>query len=175
MTYITWGNLNKVFTNPGEPPIIYFMPLILAFILLLTGCATSAPQREGALPPPQDRISPETRKQIRQAIVSHHKYMAYCYRQALTSQGGAHLKGKTVVHFVVGPDGKARNPKVVPEESSLQSPRLTECLFEGITSWDFPVHPKGEDMDIIFPFAFSERPPAGMQKKLDQFENLRSQ
>ncbi len=147
------------------------MPWILFLFLLLTQCAT---------PPPEKPVEPAVEKpsvdrnKIKAAIGSHVKYLSYCYRKALTSEGGAQLKGKVVVNFVVGPDGKATQPKVLEDQSTLKNETLNQCLFAGLTSWDFPVHPEGEKLDILYPFVFSDKPPAGMQKKMDQFENLRN-
>ena len=89
-------------------------------------------------------------------------------------KGNAQLKGTVMVHFTVGPDGRAKDPKMVEEKSSLKNKDLNDCLFAGITSWDFPVHPEGIDLDIKYPFQFRDTPPAGMQKTLDKFENLRN-
>ncbi len=152
---------------------IYYLPMrwILPILFLLAQCTT--PVKE-APPAPEPAPPSVDRNKIRAAIGAHRKYLSYCYRKALTSENGAKLKGKVLVNFVVGPDGKATNPKMIPEKSTLKNKTLNKCLFAGITSWDFPVHPKGENLDISFPFQFSDLPPAGMQKKLDKFQNLRN-
>lgn len=79
-----------------------------------------------------------------------------------------------MVQFQVGPDGRAVQPQVIEEKTTLHNENLNQCLFAGITSWDFPVSPDGGKMDIRFPFVFSDAPPAGMQNKMDKFEKLRT-
>lgn len=144
----------------------------LVLLLLLVQCTT--PEKTDSTPPPEKVESKVDRTEIRKTIASHKKYMSHCYGKALVSKNGAKLAGTVFVHFKIGPDGKALNPKMIPEKSTLQNESLNQCLFAGITSWDFPVHPDGLDLDIRYPFQFSELPPTGMQKTMDNFENLRN-
>ncbi len=145
------------------------MPLLLLAFLILTHCSHT----EKVESPKTETLEPVERKKIIKTIQSHRRYLSNCYGQALMGQGSAKLKGTVMVEFSIGPDGKAFSPKVVEEKSTLQNSTLNQCLFAGITSWDFPVHPKGMDLAIRYPFKFRDKPPAGMQKKMDQFEKMR--
>ena len=141
------------------------------FILGLINC-TSGQKVEPEKPEPP-AASKVDRKAIIKTITSHKKYMSHCYGQTLTKKGNATLKGVVYISFEVGPDGAAKNPKMIEEKSTLKSEELNNCLFAGITSWDFPVHSEGEPLEIQYPFRFKDTPPANMQKKLNQFEKLR--
>lgn len=146
----------------------------LALLILLIGCSSS-PEVEKTQETASKKETPKIdRTAISQTIQKHRKYMSHCYGKTMTKKGYARIKGLTYVEFSIGPDGRAKNPKMVPEKSTLKNPALNECLFEGITSWDFPVDPSGQEITVIYPFRFNAQPPRNMQKKLDMFENLRS-
>ncbi len=146
----------------------------LALLILLIGC-TSTPEPQQTEGKQAHAEAPKVdRKAISKTIQKHRKYMSHCYGKTITKKGNARIKGLTYVEFSIGPDGRAKNPKMVPEKSSLKNPALNACLFEGITSWDFPVDPTGKEITVIYPFRFNAKPPRNMQKKLDMFENLRS-
>ncbi len=146
--------------------------LLIVLLLGLVQCATQSefPSKEKKVP---EKVSID-RSKIKKTIASHRGYMSQCYGKALLGKGSANLSGTLFVSFTIGPDGKATAPRVIPEKSSIQNDVLAQCLFAGITSWDFPVHPEGLDMDIRYPFVFSDRPPTGMQKTMDKFEKLRT-
>ncbi len=145
----------------------------LLFIVLFIGCTTSHNKTETP-PAVEETAKPQVdRKEISKAIQSHRKYMSYCYGKTISQKGNAKIKGLTYVEFQIGPDGRGKNPKMLPEKSTLQNPNLNECLFAGITSWDFPVAPDGQEVTVIYPFRFNDQPPTNMQKKLDQFQNIR--
>ena len=141
------------------------------FFSALTHCS-SAQKVEDQKPEPSP-VSKVDRKAIIKTITSHKKYLSHCYGKTLTKKGNAALKGVVYISFEVGPDGAAKNPKMIDEKSSLKNEDLNKCLFAGITSWDFPVHPEGEPLEIRYPFRFRDTPPANMQNKLNQFEKLR--
>lgn len=142
------------------------MKLLILIPLILVGCMTPEKPNTPA-PTPIDQTA------ISKTIASHKKYLSHCYGKAIMEKGGAHLTGTVLINFKVGPDGRAQQPRMIPEQSNLQNKNLNHCLFAGITSWDFPVHPEGKELDISYPFHFKNPPPAGMQKTLDRFEKLR--
>ncbi len=145
------------------------MRWILPLSFLLLAHCTSAPQ-----PSAEPEVSKMDRSKIQKTIASHRKYLSHCYGKAIMKKEAAKLEGTVFVQFKVGPDGKAFQPQFIPERSTLKDDQLNNCLFAGLTSWDFPVHPEGLELDIRYPFQFKATAPAGMQKKLDQFKNLRS-
>lgn len=148
------------------------MRKFIVLFLLFAQCATPQKQETAEKPAPADPGI--DRNEIRKSLATHKKYLSDCYSKSLVTKKGAKLKGTVMIKFLVGPDGRATKPEVIDEKTTLKNQVLNQCLFAGITSWDFPVHPEGKEMDIRFPFHFSDRPPAGMQKKLDKFENLRN-
>lgn len=145
------------------------MRWLLFALLLLTQCHTT--------PPPQKTSDGKNEKALRlkvaNTIHSHRRYLSQCYGSTLMQRGKAETKGNVFVSFKIGPDGHAFSPVVVPEKSSLQNEKLNQCLFAGLASWDFPVDPARENMEVNFSFQFHDTPPAGMQNKLDKFQNLR--
>lgn len=148
--------------------------LIIILFLGLTQCVMHSKYNDKNEKPPQSsQEAAVDRAEIKKTISSHKGYMSRCYGQALMGKGSAKLTGTLFVGFTIGPDGKATAPHVIPEKTTIKSETLEKCLFAGITSWDFPAHPEGIDMDIRYPFVFSDRPPAGMQKTMDKFQSLR--
>lgn len=145
-----------------------WLPLLF---ILLTQCTT--PKKTTPLPPPTPQATIEPAK-IKATIHAHRRYLSDCYGQALIKHPQKNATGTVFVEFKIGPDGKAFQPQVIASQSTLHLENLNQCLFAGIQSWDFPVHPNGEELTIKYPFQFNARPAAGMQKKLDQFERLRN-
>jgi len=141
----------------------------LLFFLATTQCTT--PEKTSAKK--ESTAVKVDRTEIKKTIHSHRKYLSHCYGKILTRKGKEKLKGRVFVNFKIGPDGKAFEPKMVKERSTIQDPQLNKCLFAGLTSWDFPVHAEGEIIEVKYPFRFHGGPPADMQKKMDKFEKLR--
>lgn len=152
------------------------MRKLIILFLLLSQCTTAEKKTSttSSAQPAQSRQKFDQTK-IRQAVASHKKYLSNCYGQALMEKKSAKLAGAVLIRFTIGPDGRATSPAVVPEKSSIDNKTLNQCLFAGITSWDFPVHPDGLDLDTQYLFQFSDKPPARMQKTLDKFEKFRRQ
>ena len=145
------------------------MPLFLLIsVYLLVGCAS--PQKEVEETPVESKID---RQAIRQTIQSHKRYISHCYGQVLTEKGQEHIKGTLMVGFNIGQDGKAQSTQIRRERSTIKSPKLEKCIISGLTTWDFPVHPKGTDVSVNYPFVFRAQTPPNMQKKLDQFQKLK--
>ncbi|MEM7646906.1 MAG: AgmX/PglI C-terminal domain-containing protein [Pseudomonadota bacterium] len=140
----------------------------LPFLFLLTFC-TSTPEEMD-----QEATEQVDRKGIRKTMLAHRKYIGNCYGKTLVIPGNEDLKGTMTVQFNIGPDGRAREAKVVPERSSLQNPDLSRCLIKGLSSWDFPSHPQGIEVSVFYPFIFRANPPPNMQKKLDLYEKLKT-
>jgi TonB family protein len=143
---------------------------LIILSLLITQCTLAVKEDP---PAPDFENTKQERLKISQTMASHQKYIRHCYGQALEKQQGGSLQGKLMVFFDVGPDGRASDVRVVPERSAINNPTLNRCLISGIQSWDFPVHPQGERMEVYYPFFFTDRPPAGMQKRMDRFQKLK--
>lgn len=63
------------------------------------------------------------------------------------------LRGRVLLRFAIGPDGKARDLEVVDDQ--LGDPRVAACIVEQIPSWQFPRPRDGRTLVISYPFAFS--------------------
>lgn len=142
---------------------------LVVFILLLalTHCATTEKKEE---PPAQPTVD---REGIRQTINSHARYIRECYGKSLVEKGNEQIKGKMVVYFAIDPNGKAHSPKVINEKSTLTNALLSQCLMDGLVSWEFPAPTNGTEVTVHYPFVFSDKPPANMQQRMDKFEKMK--
>jgi hypothetical protein len=143
--------------------------LLLFSLLAFLACST---------PPQTDMSDPEVLEQvdregINKTMYRHRKHVSNCYGQALLEKGQENLKGKIMMQFRIGLDGKAKDIEALKEESTIDNNSLNDCIISGLKSWDFPVHPQGKVITIKYPLVFSDAPPASMQQKLDQFEKVK--
>jgi len=148
------------------------MKLPLLFILSLTylvSCGTSPENRTDN----PEVLKEVDRKGISQTMFRHRKHMSHCYGEALTKKGQEKLKGKIMVQFNIGQDGRAREIQALNKESTIQDKDLNNCIVKGLESWEFPVHPKGEVITVKYPIVFSDAPPSSLQNTLDKFEKLK--
>ena len=142
--------------------------LLSALLLVLASCSST--EKTTTKEPVVEKID---RKAIRQTMLTHRRYIGDCYGRALMAKGNEHLKGTIMIGFDIGPDGKAHSAKVLKERSNIDNAQLSKCIIAGLETWDFPVHPKGIDVSVNYPFVFREAPPKNMQNKLDQFQKIK--
>ncbi len=88
---------------------------------------------------------------IRKVIRANMGQIRYCYEQQL--QQNPNLAGKVAVRFMIGPDGRVQSAKVA-ESSTLNEPRLGECLTVRVRSWQFPSPKGGGNVVVTYPFVF---------------------
>jgi TonB family protein len=68
-------------------------------------------------------------------VQSHTRALQDCYKQELRYDSG--INGKIVVRFTIDVDGNVKNASVIT--SSLNSPRMEECILNRIKRWrNFP-------------------------------------
>jgi len=137
------------------------------FLFVLSACVSTQQEADAVATKKVDRGG------IRKSITAHNRYIRDCYGKTLLTRGNEQLKGKVMMNFEIGPDGRAHNPQVDPNKSTIHDKNLNQCLIKGLKSWDFPVHPDGKNITVNYPIRFNARPPKNMQKKMDHFENLR--
>ncbi|MFT3914839.1 MAG: adventurous gliding motility protein GltG [Anaeromyxobacteraceae bacterium] len=83
---------------------------------------------------------------IRKVIQEHADQIRYCYTQQL--QVNPRLQGKVSVTWVINADGSASGAKIDASATSLEDPKVHECMMAKIQSWAFP-KPKGGGFAII--------------------------
>lgn len=146
------------------------LPLLLILSLLcFVACGTSPENRTDE----PEVLKEVDRKGISQTMFRHRKHVSNCYGQALTKKGQEKLKGKIMMQFNIGQDGRARAVQALDKESTIQNSDLKDCIVKGLESWEFPIHPRGEVITVKYPLVFSDAPPSSMQNTLDRFEKLK--
>jgi Ca-activated chloride channel family protein len=90
---------------------------------------------------------------VRRIVRAHAGQIRSCFETALSSSPG--LRGKVVMNWVVGSDGRVRQVQV--GQSQLQSDAVERCLATTIRSWSFP-KPRGGGLVVVeYPFTFVPR------------------
>ena len=80
---------------------------------------------------------------VSEVINSHNSSIQYCYQRELKQNPD--MKGKLVIRFTVTPDGKVKDVKML--SSTLNNPRIEQCVFSRISRWDDfgPIDPSKGD------------------------------
>jgi hypothetical protein len=85
---------------------------------------------------------------------AHRAQMERCYEQAAKlSQTDDPLRGAIDVRFKVDQGGKARDVRAVSNNTGSQ--QLAQCVTALVSSWDFPLAPGSQPIDLMWPFRFS--------------------
>jgi len=69
---------------------------------------------------------------VSEVVNRHNSSIQYCYQRELKQYPD--LKGKLVVRFTIGTDGKIKDVKVI--SSTLNSPSIERCVISRIKRWD---------------------------------------
>jgi hypothetical protein len=83
---------------------------------------------------------------IRKVIQEHAAQIRFCYEQQLAIN--PRLQGKVAIKWVINADGTASSPQIDPSATTLDDPKVHECMMSRITSWQFP-KPKGGGIAVI--------------------------
>lgn len=131
--------------------------LLFGIGLVITNCASkpaestspSTPEAEANALPKIDRH--KTLGEIR----SHVPEIMSCYEGALAKD--PRLEGRVVVRFEINDQGKISKFENLRERSTLNEPKVIDCLSEAMKTWTFPKPPPGITAEITFPFTFSHK------------------
>lgn len=88
---------------------------------------------------------------IRRVIRANIGQIRYCYESELQSK--PNLAGKVAVRFIINPSGDVSQAQVA-EGSTLNEPRLSECIRIRVRSWKFPSPKGGGNVVVTYPFLF---------------------
>jgi outer membrane biosynthesis protein TonB len=92
-----------------------------------------------------------TATQIKRVISQNQAQVTACYERELKKNPG--LRGKVVVGFVIGGDGRVRPPRIV--RNTTRNRAMLPCIKRAVRTWRFP---KAEGpADVEYPFAFKPR------------------
>ena len=93
-------------------------------------------------------------EQVRHSVETHIQDIKTCFDQVLRKKPG--LKGKVVLEWQISIGGRVENAKV--KSSTIEIKSLQECLLTKLQSWQFPLPPAGEPINVSYPFVLA--PPA---------------
>ena len=89
---------------------------------------------------------------ILSVLKRYYSRIKYCYQKELTRNPNLH--GKVKVYFVIGGNGKVKESRAMPNESTLKSSAVLDCVAGVIRQIRFP-KPKGGGIVVVkFPFVF---------------------
>lgn len=114
--------------------------------LALASCATG-PARESE-PTDEHAVS----EGIRREIGSRLGQFEPCYGLAIDAYPGA--AGKMVVRFLLRADGTVTEAEVKSAHPSLEAGE--DCVLAHVRELRFPARPGGEEIEVIYPFFFTE-------------------
>jgi hypothetical protein len=86
------------------------------------------------------------RELVRKVIQDHAAQIRYCYEQQLSVN--PKLAGKVSIKWVINADGSASQAQVEAGSTTLEDPKVHECMMARIQSWQFP-RPKGGGIAVI--------------------------
>lgn len=145
---------------------------VILMLLILAGCATQKTQNFEEKQP-EIKLATIDREGIRKTFYKHQRYIRQCYQKTLTANPDKKMNGMVTLNFDIDASGKGKSPSVVEKKTTLNDSKLHQCLYAGISSWDWPVARNGQVVNVIYPLKFNDAPPNDMQKKLDRFKNIR--
>ena len=132
-----------------------FAPLALFAATLVTAVLTSSCVSKPAVD------TAEVRKGIYASVSAHMKDFESCYLKAIDASPGA--RGKLVANWQVNDFGLPLFVTVKESDPSLKA--AEPCVVAVLTFMTFPKAPKGEEIDVIYPFYFSENGRFGPPSK----------
>jgi TonB family protein len=91
-----------------------------------------------------------SKDEVGKVIHSHLSEVRYCYESSMLRSPD--VEGKLVLDFTIGSNGKVQTASV--RESSLQDPRLDDCILRRLTKWAFPQPKGGVTVAVSYPFIF---------------------
>lgn len=94
-------------------------------------------------------------QEVIRVVQSHTRALQDCYKQELRYDPG--ISGKVIVRFTIDPDGNVTSASVI--SSTLNSPRMEECILNRIKRWrNFPAcDPSVGDKTYRQSFSFGEK------------------
>jgi TonB family protein len=91
-----------------------------------------------------------SKEEVGKVIHAHISEIRYCYESSILRSPD--LEGKLVLDFAIGADGLVKTAAV--KESSLNDPRLDDCILRRLTKWSFPKPNGGVQVAVSYPFLF---------------------
>ena len=77
-----------------------------------------------------------------------------CYNDGLVTQPD--LTGRVVIKMVIGKDGMVSSAESDPEQTTLDSTKVIDCVSGKIAQLEFPPPKGGGIVIVVYPFAFAQ-------------------
>lgn len=124
--------------------------------VMISSCAT-----DGA-----HEATPVDREKIRGVIASQARPIQVCYENAIDVRPGA--EGKVVVDFDINDSGAVQSFKF--KEIDPRVVDVQDCMREVFSRMKFEPAPKGEVVNVAYPFFFSEKMPAKFNERAGKLQ-----
>ena len=113
--------------------------------------ATSADGGAVVHPGPDLEKLPFTPLSIQTVVAFYAPQIQGCYEETLAVKDKK-IEGKLMTSFVITPEGSVKKPLMVKKGTTLQDPRLHDCVVAVLGTMWFPKPPDGKDHPIEYPF-----------------------
>ena len=117
------------------------------FALGGAGCPNTV--RPYTTPMPRALPPSPTLEQVLRVVNSNLHAIQACYERALMTNPT--MSGRIAFDWTVATNGRVKNVRV--RSSTLENPKVANCIAKKIKRWKFP-RPKGGEATITFPFLF---------------------
>jgi TonB family protein len=91
-----------------------------------------------------------TKEEVDSVVQTHMREVRECHQSA--PMAGLLSEGKLEIAFLITPSGRVQDPRVA--ESSVQNPRLENCVIQKMKSWQFPKPLGNVSVKVSYPFFF---------------------
>jgi TonB family protein len=91
-----------------------------------------------------------TKDQVGEVIHRHLSEIRYCYETAMLRNSD--VAGKLAISFAIGGKGLVTESSI--KQSTLDDPRLDDCILRRLNTWKFPQPSGGVTVQVTYPFIF---------------------
>ncbi len=67
-----------------------------------------------------------------------------------------------------------KSTSIDKKKSTLNNEELNKCVLAQLETWIFRDHPGEKDVNIVYPMTFRADPAKNMQKKMDQYDKIKT-
>ena len=94
---------------------------------------------------------PFTQTSIRKVVSHHQAQVQSCYEETLAGKDKV-VEGKLLTSFVITVEGLVRDAKIEKRMTTLNDPKLHECVVSVLSTMTFPKPVDAKDHPIEYPF-----------------------
>ncbi|HKD42718.1 MAG TPA: AgmX/PglI C-terminal domain-containing protein [Myxococcaceae bacterium] len=104
-----------------------------------------------AKPPLNVELMPFNTASVKKVMAYNQDQIQACYEETLASKDKP-VEGKVMTAFVVTAEGMVKSARVVKKGTTLNDPKLHQCLIEALSSFTFPKPSDHREHPIEYPF-----------------------